>query len=166
MKTLFKSFTLAGLAASTLTIAAMPISAQVQGNIGTVDVARAILGTTALEAAYQRVESTYSAQIAQLRTLSEQRQAALKLIDTNGDNEVNDAELQAAQGTQNLTNLQTLEGQIQQASNQIDAGRIFAVQEILKQYPAALQEVITANQVQIIVALKVTSPRAFRDTIW
>jgi Skp family chaperone for outer membrane proteins len=145
-----KSLALAGLSASALT-AATPAVAQVQGNIGTVDVSRAILGTNALEGAYKSVESTYSSQITQLKSLSEQRQTALKAIDKNGDNEVDDAELKAAEGTQNYTTLETLDGQIAQLTNQIDAGRIYAIEQIYAQYPAALQEVITANQVQMIV---------------
>lgn len=152
MKISMKSLAIAGLAVGALTSAAVPATAQVQGSFGTVDVSRVILGSTALEAAYQQVESTYSAQIAQLKTLSEQRQAVLKGIDTNGDNEVDDAELKAAEGTQSLTNLQSLEGQIQQASNQIDAGRIFAIEQIYRQYLVTLPEVATANQVQMIVA--------------
>lgn len=152
MKTLIKSLAIAGLAAGAITATTAPVTAQVQGNIGTVNAARAILGTTALGNAYQQVETTYAAQLTQLRTLGEQRQTALKAIDTNGDNEVNDAELKAAEGTANLTTVQTLDGQIAQLTNQIDAGRIFAIEQIYAQYPAALQEVITANQVQMIVA--------------
>jgi Skp family chaperone for outer membrane proteins len=152
MNILLKSLAVAGLSASALTVAATPVAAQVQGKIGTVDVSRVILGSAALENAYKQVEGTYSAQLTQLKTLSDQRQTALKAIDTNGDNEVNDAELKAAEGTQNLANLEALENQITQITNQIDAGRIFAIEQIYAQYPAALEEVITANQVQMVVA--------------
>ena len=151
MKTFIKTFAAAALSASALSVAAVPAAAQVQGNIGTVSAPRAILGTTALENAYKQVETTYSAQITQLRTLSTQRQEALKGIDTNGDNEVNDAELEAARGTASYTTLENLDRQIAQVTNQIDAGRIFAIEQIYAQYGAALQEVITANQVQIVV---------------
>lgn len=151
MKTLIKSLAIAGLAAGAVTATTVPVAAQVQGNIGTVNVARAILGTTALGNAYQQVETTYAAQITQLRTLGEQRQTVLKAIDTNSDNEINDAELQAAEGTQNYTTMQSLDSQITQLTNQIDAGRIFAIEQIYAQYPTALQEVVTANQVQMIV---------------
>lgn len=147
-----KSLAIAGLSVGALAATATPAVAQVQGNIGTVDVSRAILATTALETAYKQVETTYAAQITQLQTLSQQRQTALKALDTNGDSEVNDAELAAAQGTANFTTLETLETQINQITNQIDAGRIFAVEQIYAQYPAALQEVVNANQVKILVA--------------
>lgn len=151
MKTLIKSLAAASLAAGSIAVATAPANAQVQGNVGTVNEARTILGTTAFQNAYKQVESTYAAQITQLRTLSTQRQEALKGIDTNGDSEVNDEELKAAEGTQAFTTLQTLDRQIAQVTNQVDAGQIFAIQEIYKQYPAALQEVITANQVQMLV---------------
>jgi Skp family chaperone for outer membrane proteins len=150
MKPIFKSLALAGLSLCALTVA-VPATAQVEGKIGTVNAARVILGTTALENAYNQVEGTYSAQIAQLRTKGDERQTMLKAIDTNGDNEVNDAELKAAEGTANYQKLETLENDIAVLTNQIDAGRIFAIEEIFKQYPAALQEVITSNQVQMVV---------------
>lgn len=150
MKLISKSLARVGIAACVV-ITAMPAAAQVEGKIGTVNAARAILGTDALENAYTQVESTYSAQIAQLRTKGEERQTALKAIDTNGDNEVNDAELKAAEGTPNYQKLETLENDIAVLTNQIDAGRIFAIEEIYRQYPAALQEVITSNQVQMVV---------------
>jgi Skp family chaperone for outer membrane proteins len=151
MKTLIKSLALAGLSACALTTVAVPAAAQVQGNIGFVDASRAIIGTTALEGAYKSIETTYAAQITQLKTLNDQRQTALKGIDKNGDNEVDDAELKAAEGTQNYTTLETLDGQITQLTNQIDAGRIFAIEQIYAQYPAAMQDVINANQIKMIV---------------
>lgn len=151
MKLFAKSLAMAGLSLAAVTAAA-PAAAQVQGNIGTVDVSRAILQTTALEQAYSQVESTYSAQIATLRTKNQERQTLLQGIDTNGDKEVDDAELAAAEGSPGLASLQTVTGEITTLTNQIDAGRVFAIEQIYQQYPAALQEVITASQVQMIVA--------------
>ena len=152
MKTLIKTLAVASVAAGAMTAPTAPLAAQVNGNIGTVSVSRAILGSTALENAYKQVETTYSAQIAQLRTLSDQRQTVLKGIDTNSDNEVDDAELKAAEGTANYTQLESIDNQMTQLSNQIDAGRIFAIEQIYAQYPAALEEVVNANQVKMLVA--------------
>ncbi len=144
--------TLAAASLSFGALAAMPAAAQVQGNIATLDIGRAVIGTSALQTAYQQVSTTYSAQIETRRTKTQERQTILQGFDTNGDNEVNDAELQAAQASPQFTQLQTVEAEIQQLTNQIDAARIFAIEEILKQYPAALQEVVTTGQIQMVMA--------------
>ena len=150
MKILAKSLAIASLSAATVT-ATVPAAAQVQGNIGTVDESRAILATTALQNAYNQVAQTYSAQIETRRTKNQERQTILQGFDTNNDNEVNDAELQAARNTPQFAQLETVEREIATLTNQIDAGRIFAIEQIYAQYPAALQEVITAGQVQMVV---------------
>ncbi|WP_298465553.1 OmpH family outer membrane protein [uncultured Erythrobacter sp.] len=150
MKLFAKSLAIASL--SLCAAAAVPAAAQVEGRFATLDIGRAVIGTSALQTAYQQVQTTYSAQIETRRTKSQERQTLLQGFDTNGDNEVNDAELQAAQASPQFAQLQTLEAEIQQLSNQIDAGRIFAIEEILKQYPAALQEVVTQQQVQMVMA--------------
>ncbi len=150
MKLLVKSLAAASLAACA--ISAVPATAQVQGRVATLDISRAIIGTSALQTAYNQVSTTYSAQIETRRTKSQERQTLLQGFDTNSDNEVNDAELQAAQSSPQFAQLQTLEQEIAQLTNQIDAGRIFAIEQIFAQYPAALQEVVTQQQIQMVMA--------------
>lgn len=131
-------------------IAAAPVSAQTDGRIATVDVSRTIISTTALQSAYNQVNQTYAQQIELRRAKTQERQTLLQSFDTNGDKEVNDAELQAKQNTPQFTQLQTLEQEITQLSNQVDAARIYAVEQILAQYPAALQEVATQQQIKLV----------------
>ena len=150
MKLLVKSLAAASLAACA--VSAVPATAQVQGRVATLDISRAIIGTSALQTAYNQVSTTYSAQIETRRTKTQQRQTLLQGFDTNNDNEVNDAELQAAQSSPQFAQLQTLEQEIQQLTNQIDAGRIFAIEQIFAQYPAALQEVVTQQQIQMVMS--------------
>ncbi|MEL6530026.1 MAG: OmpH family outer membrane protein [Pseudomonadota bacterium] len=151
MKLFAKSLAAASLSLCAV-VAAVPATAQVQGKIATLDISRAIISTSALQTAYNQVATTYSAQIETRRTKSQQRQTLLQGFDTNGDNEVNDAELQAAQASPQFAQLQTLEAEITQLTNQIDAGRIFAIEQIFAQYPAALQEVVTQQQVQMVMS--------------
>jgi len=151
MKFLAKSLAVASLSLCAVATT-VPAAAQVEGRFATLDISRAIIGTSALQTAYQQVATTYSAQVETRRTKTQERQTLLQGFDTNGDNEVNDAELQAAQASPQFTQLQTLEAEIQALTNQIDAGRIFAIEEILKQYPAALQEVVTQQQVQMVMS--------------
>ena len=80
--------TLAAASLSFGALAAMPAAAQVQGNIATLDIGRAVIGTSALQTAYQQVSTTYSAQIETRRTKTQERQTILQGFDTNGDNEL------------------------------------------------------------------------------
>jgi Skp family chaperone for outer membrane proteins len=132
-------------------VAAAPAMAQVDGKIGTVDISRAVLGTTAFQTAYEQVNTTYAQQNELRRTKAQERQTLLQTFDTNGDKQVDDSELAAKQNTPDFTKLQTLEQEIQGLSNQIDAARIYAVEQVIAQYGAALQEVTTAQQVKMVI---------------
>lgn len=149
MTILAKFFAPAGLALTALV--ALPAYAQVEGRVATVDIPRTIIGTTAFQTAYEQVNQTYTQQNDLRRTKAQERQTLLQTFDTNGDKQVNDAELAAKQGSADMTKLQTLEQEIQALNNQIDGARIYAIEQIIVQYSAALQEVTTAKQVKLVV---------------
>lgn len=132
-------------------LAALPAQAQVEGRIATVDISRAVLGTTAFQTAYEQVNTTYAQQNELRRTKATERQTLLATFDTNGDKQVDDAELAAKQKTPQFTQLQTLEQEIQALSNQIDAARIYAVEQVIVQYGPALTEVTTRQQIKLVV---------------
>jgi Skp family chaperone for outer membrane proteins len=139
----------AGVALAAL--AAIPAQAQVEGRIATVDISRAVLGTTAFQTAYEQVNTTYATQNDLRRTKAQERQTLLQSFDTNGDKQVDDAELQAKQNSPQFTQLQTLEQEIQALTNQIDAARVYAVEQVITQYGAALQEVVTRQQIKLVI---------------
>jgi Skp family chaperone for outer membrane proteins len=139
----------AGVALAAL--AAIPAQAQVEGKIATVDISRAVLGTTAFQTAYEQVNTTYATQNELRRTKAQERQTLLQSFDTNGDKQVDDAELQAKQNSPQFTQLQTLEQEIQALTNQIDAARVYAVEQVITQYGAALQEVVTRQQIKLVI---------------
>lgn len=132
-------------------VAAVPAQAQVEGRIATVDIARAVLGTTAFQTAYEQVNQTYAQQNELRRTKAQERQTLLATFDTNGDKQVNDAELAAKQKSPDFTKLQTLEQEIQALTNQIDSARVYAVEQVILQYGAALQEVVTKQQIKVVL---------------
>ena len=132
-------------------LAALPAQAQVEGRIATVDISRTVIGTTAFQTAYEQVNTTFAQQNELRRTKAQERQTLLQTFDTNGDKQVDDAELAAKQNSPEFAKLQTLEQEIQGLSNQIDAARIYAVEQIILQYGAALQEVTTRQQVKLVV---------------
>jgi Skp family chaperone for outer membrane proteins len=139
----------AGLAMAALL--AVPAQAQVEGRLATVDISRTIIGTTAFQTAYEQVNTTYAQQSELRRTKAQERQTLLQTFDTNGDKQVNDAELAAKQKSPDFTKLQTLEQEIQALSNQIDGARVYAIEQIIVQYPAALQEVTTRQQIKLVL---------------
>lgn len=139
----------ASLAACALTAAA-PAAAQVDGRIATADVARAILGTQALQTAYSQIGQTYSVQIEQRQTKQQQLSTLLQPFDANGNGQLDDAEVPAVQNSANFAQIQTLEQEVAAISGQVNAARIFAVEQILAQYPAALTEVTTQQQIVIV----------------
>ena len=132
-------------------LAAPPAQAQVEGRIATVDISRAVLGTTAFQTAYEQVNTTYATQNELRRTKAQERQTLLATFDTNGDKQVDDAELAAKQNSPDFAKLQTLEQEIQGLTNQIDAARVYAVEQVITQYGAALQEVTTKQQIKIVL---------------
>lgn len=150
MKLFAKSLALASLAATTAIAA--PATAQVQGNIATIDTPSVVIGTTAFQNAYQQITTTYRSQIDTRRAKGQERQTLLQQLDTDGNGELSQAEQQAANGSAQLTQIQAIDREIQQLSAQIDGARVYAVEQILVQYPTALQEVIQANSIQMVVS--------------
>lgn len=150
MKSLSKILASASLAAAA--IAAAPASAQVQGNIGMVNTPLAIAQTNALRTAFQQVGTTYQSQITTIQQRQQQIETLLTQLDTNSDGGLDEAEQAAAQTTPQWQQIQQIEQEVGQLSNQIDMARAYALEQILRQYSAALQQVVTQNQVQMVVA--------------
>lgn len=150
MKNTTKSLAAAGLVS--LMALSAPAVAQVQGNIATVDTPTSLMGTTAFQTAYNQITESYKAQIDTRRDLQAQRQTVLQQLDSNDDNEVNDAELAAAEGTPQMAQLDQIDGQIATLTNQIDGARIFVVEQVSAHYGTSLQEVIAAEQIQMLIS--------------
>ncbi len=131
--------------------AALPVHAQVEGRVATVDISRTIIGTTAFQTAYEQVNQAYTLQNDMRRTKAQERQTLLQTFDTNGDKQVDDAELSAKQNSPDFAKLQTLEQEIQALNNQIDGARIYAIEQIIMQYGAALREVTTKQQIKLVI---------------
>lgn len=150
MKLMTKLLAPAGLALCALAAAA-PANAQVDGRLGTADISRAIIGTTALQTAYNQIGTTYSAQIEQRQTKQQELTTLLQPFDTNGNGQLEDNELPAVQSASNFAQIQTLEQEVAGLTNQVNAARIYAVEQILAQYPAALTEVTTQQQIVMVL---------------
>jgi len=144
--------TLASASLAAAVFAAAPASAQVQGNIGVVNTPLAIAQTNALRTAFQQVGTTYQTQITTIQQRQQQIETLLTQLDTNSDGGLDEAEQAAAQSTTQWQQIQQIEQEVGQLTNQIDLARVYALEQILRQYSPTLQQVVTQNQVQIVVA--------------
>ena len=130
---------------------AVPAAAQVNG-IGVTDPAIAIATSAALGAAYQQISTTYAAQRTQLEQLQQQRDTLVRQFDTNNDGQMSEAEQQAAQtNTTAVQQLQTLDQTIQQTQAPIQLARVYAIEQIAMQYGTAVQQVVTAGNISVIL---------------
>jgi len=152
MKTLVKTLSAAALA--TAIIAAPSANAQVTGNIATVSGTEVILKTTALQAAYQQIGTTYATQRTTANERTQARQALLVQLDTNNDGQLDEAEQAAAQNTPQIQQIQALEQEINGLRGQIELARIYAIEQLLRQYGPALQQVVQQKQIQMVFPLE------------
>ena len=150
MKLTSKLLATGALALGALAVTA-PATAQVEGRVATADISRAVIGTTALQTAYNQIGTTYSAQIEQRQTKQQELTALLQPFDTNGNGQLEETELPAVQSSSNFAQIQTLEQEVAGLTNQVNAARIFAVEQILSQYPAAITEVTTQQQIVMVM---------------
>jgi len=152
MKPLLTSATALALGAALVVSASAPASAQVSG-IGVAEPAIIIAGSQALTGAYSQIGTMYAAQRTQLDQLDQQRVALIKKFDTNNDGQLNQAEQKAAQVETNPTRkeLVTLDQQISTVQAPINLAAAYAVSQIAQQLGAAVQQVVSAGNVQLIL---------------
>lgn len=150
MKTVTKLLASGALALGALAATA-PANAQVQGRIATADVSRAVIGTTALQTAYNQIGTTYAAQIETRATKQQELSQLLQPFDANANGQLEESELPAVQNSPQLAQIQALEGEVSALTNQVNAARIYAVEQILAQYAAALTEVTTQQQIVMVL---------------
>ena len=164
MNTISKILAGASLAAASLT--ALPASAQVTGSIGVVGAPGVVASTDAFRTAYQQIGTTYQAQTTQIQQKNQQAQTLLQQLDTNNDGNLDEAEQRAAQNAPQAQQIQTLEAEVAQLTNQVEAARVYAIEQILRQYGAAIQDVQQQSNLQVILdrdAVVTAQPAAFID---
>jgi Skp family chaperone for outer membrane proteins len=130
---------------------AVPAAAQVNG-VGVTEPAIAIAGSQALQTAYQQIGTTYAAQRTQLEQLQQQRAGLIRQFDTNNDGQLSQEEQTAAQAnTAVIQQVNGLDQQINTIQQPITLARVYAIEQIAMQYGNAVQQVVTANNVSLIV---------------
>jgi Skp family chaperone for outer membrane proteins len=142
------SAALAALAA----LAAVPAAAQVNG-IAVADPAIAVAGSQAIQTAYNQIGTTYQAQRTQLEQLQQQRATLIRQFDTNNDGQLSQEEQTAAQAnTAVIQQVNGLDQQINTIQQPITLARVYAIEQIGQQLNTAVQQVVQANNIQMILS--------------
>ena len=115
---------LAGATILGATLAAVPAAAQVNG-IAISNPEAVILQSAARQAAYQQISQQYQAQLQQLSTVRQEASQLERSLDTNSDNQVSDAEIQANPTV--VAQIQQKEQQIAQINQPIQLAQAYAI---------------------------------------
>jgi Skp family chaperone for outer membrane proteins len=128
-------------------------SAQVSG-IATADITKAIINAKALSTAYQQIGTTYAANFTQIQAKQKEMVAIQKQLDTNKDNTLDQAEMDAAANakTPAYQALVAKEDEINRLQEPSVKAQIYAIELIDDKYAAAQQQVITAKKISVILA--------------
>lgn len=157
MKSISKFTALATASAGIAALVAMPAQAQVAG-VATANATVAIAKAKALMPAYKTIETTYASYITQMQTKRTEMNSLLAKLDTNGDKNVDQAEMDAAEAAKNpvLAQVDAKEKEINNLQAPIVKAQVFAVSQLVDKYSAAQQAVVTAKKINFIL-----SPDAF-----
>jgi Skp family chaperone for outer membrane proteins len=141
------------------TAIAVPATAQVSG-IASAEPAVAIARTKALGSAYQQIGTQFAGVVQQMQTKGQEINNINAQLDTNKDKELTQAELDIAIKAKNplLTQLDAKQKELNALQEPIILARLYAVEQVALKYDAALQAVITAKKISVIL-----TPDAF---IW
>jgi len=150
-----KYFAKAAAAASILTASAIPFaaSAQVQG-IATADTVNVVAQTKSFQNAYNQIQTQYKSFADQIQAKSVELNAMNAKLDTNGDKEVNQQEMDNAVRAKNpvLAQIRAKTKEINDLAAPIEKARVYAIDQIVKQYGTAQSNVIRSKKISLMLA--------------
>ncbi len=131
---------------------AIPAAAQVNG-IATADIGFAVANSQAFQTGYQQIATQYQAQRTTIEQRTQQRQQLIQSFDTNGDGQIDQTEQAATQDPNNATvqQVQAIDQEIATLQQPINRARVYVVQQVAQQYSAALQQVISDQNIQFVM---------------
>lgn len=141
------------LIAATASIAALavsaPAAAQVAG-IATTSPEIVLARAAARATGYQQIGTTYATQIQQIGTVRQEIATLQKSMDTNNDNQLSEAEVQAKPTV--VTQIQQKEQQINTLATPITLAQTYVLDQLAREYDNARQTVVAAKKIQIMVS--------------
>lgn len=138
----------AGAMTAAVAIAA-PASAQVAG-IATASPELAIARSAARATGYQQISTTYSAQLTQATTLRQEINTLQQSLDTNKDNQLSEAEVQANPNV--VQQIQQKEQQVQQIAQPITIAQTYVLDQLAREWDAARQQVVSAKKINLLLS--------------
>ncbi len=149
MPALAAAFAVTAIAAPVMST---PVMAQVNGT-ATANLPIAVAQAQALQNGFQQIETQYAAQLTTIEQRQQQRQQLIQTFDTNGDGGLDAAEQAPTQDPNNATvqQIQAIDQEIQTLQQPINLARVFVVSQVAGQYQAALQQVISDNNIQFVL---------------
>lgn len=146
-----KTLLCAGAAIALSAVIAAPAAAQVNG-IGVSDPAIVVASSAARQAAYAQIAQTFAAERTQLEQNQAQLSSMLQPYDTNQDSQLDDTERAALQANATVfRQVQTLEQTISTTQQPITAARVYAIEQIAQQLSPAVQQVVAAQNLSLIL---------------
>ena len=135
-----------------------PANAQAAGGIATADPTLAIYASKAYAGATTQIRTTFKDSLDKASVKETDRQKLLAQLDKNGDKNVDDSEIAAAQQAKNpaLQQVAQLDQEIAQLRVPAIRAQLFAIEMILQRYQEAQKAVIAAKKISLIFA-----PEAF-----
>lgn len=153
MNILIKNAALAvGMISATALIPA-GASAQVAG-VATADQTTAIIKSKALSAAYNQIGSTFASNGTLIGTKGKELNELRKSLDTNKDNQLDQAEMDAAVKAKNpvLAQMDAKELELNQLQEPIVKAQVYAVEQIFTKYIETQPKVAAAKKINMILA--------------
>jgi Skp family chaperone for outer membrane proteins len=153
MNTKFKTLALASAAVISTALISASANAQVAG-IAIANPTAVVAKSKALGAAYTQIGTTFSSNQNLMVTRSKEINELRKSLDTNKDNQLDQAEMDAAVKAKSptLTSIDAKEAEIGQLQEPMIKAQVYAIEQILAKYNAAQQQVITAKKISMIMA--------------
>jgi len=112
-----------------------------------------VASSTALQAAYQQIGTTFAAQRTQLDQQQQQLTTLLRPYDTDQNGQLDDSERAALAGNASVNQqAQTLEQTIATTQQPITAARVYAIEQIAQQLNPAVQQVVSSKGVSVILS--------------
>lgn len=150
MKKLFRTALAATMlaSASAAALTAVPASAQVAG-IATSNPEVALLRSAARIAAYDQINTQYTAQIQQITQLSNELNQLEQSLDTDRNGQLTEAEAQANQAA--YQEAQQKSQQLDQLSLPIQIAQMYVLEQLIRDYDNARNVAVQARGVQVLL---------------
>ncbi len=127
-------------------------NAQLAG-IATTDPVQVVIGSKAFRAGYQQIETTFASNRNLMVARSKEINDLLKTLDTNKDNQLDQAETDAAEKAKSpvFGQVEAKKKEIEQLSQPIDLAKDFIADQMLAKYQASLGQVATAKNLSMVL---------------